>query len=775
MSAGRALRADGIAPLGAMLQGHDGNLYGTTFEGGANNLGSVYKLSAGGAQVLLHSFAGSDGAHPSAGLIQGRDHNLYGSTAYGGASGNGGLFKITPQGALTPLYSFVGAPDGANPHAGLIQSTDGNFYGTATYGGAHATGTLFKITAAGTLTVIHSFSALDANGANSDGAYPYAGLIQGKDGNLYGAATSGGPGGNGTLFKITRSGKLTLLHFFQADQGGTNGDGANPYGTLVQATDGNFYGDAASGGSYGFGTIFRLTPQGQFTTLYSFNGAANFDGENPIGGLIQGKDGNLYGTTEGGNDGTTLDSTIGGDIWATVFKMTPSGTLTTLYSFYGAANPYAGLIQATDGDFYGTAFKGGAYGCGEVFKVDPSGNLTPLYAFGGNGDGGAPRGRLVRGSDGSLYGTTDTGGVYGYGSVFRTTTAGAVTVLYAFTAQADGGGPGGLTLGRDGAFYGATSYGGNGTGALYKITPEGGLTVLYTFSATSGYPKYANSDGAYPSAALIQATDGQFYGTTRSGGANGAGTVFRITSKGVLTTLHSFSALSNGSYGTNSDGATPRSTLVQARDGGLYGATYAGGANGNGVVFKITTLGALTVVYTFSATDGQGFNADGTSPIGGLTLDKTGNFYGVTYSGGANGTGVVYKLTPGGTLTTLYSFGAWNGYWLPNSDGAFPATDLLEGKDGNLYGTTAFGGQEGFGTLFKITQAGQLTTLYSFSALGDLPIGANNDGATPQSALMQNTNGALYGATYEGGSYGWGTLFQITTKGAFTTLHAFSH
>ncbi len=121
MSAGRALRADGIAPLGAMLQGHDGNLYGTTFEGGANNLGSVYKLSAGGAQVLLHSFAGSDGAHPSAGLIQGRDHNLYGSTAYGGASGNGGLFKITPQGALTPLYSFVGAPDGANPHAGLIQ------------------------------------------------------------------------------------------------------------------------------------------------------------------------------------------------------------------------------------------------------------------------------------------------------------------------------------------------------------------------------------------------------------------------------------------------------------------------------------------------------------------------------------------------------------------------------------------------------------------------------------------------------------------------------
>ncbi len=203
------------------------------------------------AQILttLHSFGGGDGAYPYAGLVQASDRNFYGTTRDGGASGNcidkcGTVFKITPNGTLTTLHSFGGG-DGAYPEAGLVQASDGNFYGTTEFGGVNNYGTVFKITPNGTLTTLHSFGG-------GDGAYPEAGLVQASDGNFYGTTTRGGANYYGTVFRITPDGTLTTLHNFGY------GDGAYPYAGLVQASDGNFYGTTLNGGAYGDGTVFRL-------------------------------------------------------------------------------------------------------------------------------------------------------------------------------------------------------------------------------------------------------------------------------------------------------------------------------------------------------------------------------------------------------------------------------------------------------------------------------------------------------------------------------------
>jgi uncharacterized repeat protein (TIGR03803 family) len=363
-------------------------------------------------------FPCTDGYNPQAGLVQAADGNFYGTTVISGANcppyGCGTVFKITPSGTLTTLYSFCpqsGCTDGANPVAGLVQATDGNFYGTTNFGGAYGGGTLFKITPHGTLTTLYSFCS-QTNCA--DGRGLYAGLIQATDGNLYGTTYGGGPGGSGTIFKITPSGALTTLYIF-CIQGRNCADGANPGAGLVQAADGNFYGTTVYGGAncppYGCGTVFKITPQGTLTTLYRFD----FDrgeGVYPVASLVQARDGNFYGTT---NRGGAYDGA-----WGTVFKVTSGGTLTTLHSFdyTDGIYPAAAVIQATDGNFYGTTNGGGTHNAGTVFKITASGTLTTLHSFGG-GDGADLYGGVIQATDGNFYGMTYAGGPHSGGTVFR--------------------------------------------------------------------------------------------------------------------------------------------------------------------------------------------------------------------------------------------------------------------------------------------------------------------------------------------------------------------
>jgi uncharacterized repeat protein (TIGR03803 family) len=341
--------SDGQIPIAGLIQGADGNFYGTTLGGGANGNGTVFKITPAGVETVLWSFSGgSDGQNPAAGLILGTDGNFYGETGNGGANGGGTVFKITPAGVETVLWSFGRGSDGQNPIAGLIQGADGNFYGTTQDGGTNGAGTVFKVTPAGVETVLWSF------GSGSDGQTPQAGLIQGTDGNFYGTTVSGSANGNGMVFKLTPAGVETVLHSFA---GGS--DGLNPAAGLILGTDGNFYGTTLNGGTNGDGTVFKITPAGVETVLHSFAGGS--DGWSPQAGLIQGADGNFYGTTLIG--GTNGDGTV--------FKITPAGVETVLHSFAGGSdgqNPQAGLIQGADGNFYGTTFNGGANGDGTVFK-----------------------------------------------------------------------------------------------------------------------------------------------------------------------------------------------------------------------------------------------------------------------------------------------------------------------------------------------------------------------------------------------------------------------
>ena len=392
----------------ALIQGTDGNLYGATYSGGKNGEhnslpgdGTVFGFATDGALTAFHNFCTqlrcADGLYPSAALLQAPNQIFYGTTQMGGSGANcgsrpnygcGTVFKVTPNGTETPIYSFcsqTGCADGNSPEEPLALGPNGNLYGVTFGGGSgggcgHAVGcgTVFEITPAGALTTLHSFCAtIDSC---PDGAAPQAPVVVGTNGNIYGAA-NGILNSGGTFFAITPAKKFSALHAFN---GAT--DGIAPTG-LIQGSDGNFYGTAAFGGSGAHctsgelcGTIFKVTPQGQFTTLYNFCSQLKCaDGSGPYSGLIQGSDGNLYGITIEG--GTNYNQAICNGSCGTLFQVTLQGQLTTLYNFCAQANCADGwgsgtIMQATNGTFYGTTGLGGSSsgtcaggGCGTIFSL----------------------------------------------------------------------------------------------------------------------------------------------------------------------------------------------------------------------------------------------------------------------------------------------------------------------------------------------------------------------------------------------------------------------
>ena len=376
----------------------------------------------------------------------------------------------------------------------------------------------------------------------------------------------------------------------------------------------NSAGKTPAGGSSGGAAVVE-------TPLYFF-GTGAADAQSPYDGLIEGSDGNLYGTTYvGGANGV-----------GAVYKVTKAGAEAVLYSFSGSftasspdgAGSKAGLVQACDGNFYGTTVAGGTHNHGVVYKVTPAGVESVVYNFGdgGTADLAGPNATLIVGWDGNLYGTTEGGGTYSQGGIFRLTPAGVESVLYSYYNNGTDGnafGESALVQGSDGNFYGVTPGGGRySNGTLYRMTPAGQFSVLYSFA---GQP----ADGSGPLATLIQGSDGNFYGTTSAGGANNGGTAFSFTLAGAETVLYSF-----GSWASTSDASDPHSALVEGTDGNLYGASFLGGANGDGAFFRLTPAGAETVLYAFA-----GGKTDGNYPVG-IIQASDGNFYGTTLRGGPN-------------------------------------------------------------------------------------------------------------------------------------------
>lgn len=451
--------------------------------------------------TTLLTFDGSDGANPDyVSLFQGTDGNLYGTTYAGGATANcsggcGTVFKISTAGKLTVAHDFCATgncadgtvPDGEFPVAGVIQALDGNFYGTTWGSSLTGFGSVFKMTSAGTLTTLYNFCS-KTNCV--DGYFPNSPVVQGSDGNFYGTTSTGGTGfenSGGTVFKITSNGVLTTLYSFCSKTNCT--DGANLSSGLVQASDGNFYGTTNQGGrnsvcSGGCGTVFRMTPAGKLTTLYNFCSAANCaDGANPIAGLIQAADGYLYGTTFGG----------GANGSGTIFKISLSGVFSGLYSFCSessctdGATPYAPLRQASDGNFYGTTNYGGATGNGTIFRFTSAKNLTVVYSFDSNNFG--PVSPLMQDTDGEFYGTTYNGGVNanclnsgGCGTVYSLKTG-----LGPFVIAEPSYGKVGSTITIIGTnLTGATAVTFNGTAATFKVVSSSQITATVPSAAKTG-------------------------------------------------------------------------------------------------------------------------------------------------------------------------------------------------------------------------------------------------------------------------------------------------
>ena len=456
-----------------------------------------------------------------------------------------------------------------------------------------------------------SLASLDGN----DGAFPTASMVQGANGKFYGTAEVGAIFNGGTIFTLTPTGGLTAIYDFCSRAGCFGGD--SPAAGLVLAANGNFYGTTANAGAHAGGTFFEVTPLGKLTTHYNFCAQTHCTDGNEPNGLIQAANGNFYGTTSRGG-ATCFNDYIG---CGTVFAITNAGQLTTLYTFCSLANcsdgayPLGELVQASNGNFYGTTYKGGAncapYGCGTVFEITPAGQLTTLYSFcslSNCTDGSYPPAGLVQATDGNLYGTTAQGGAYGGGTIF-------------------------------------------------EIAPAGGLTTLYSFCSRANC-----SDGASPYAALIQATDGNLYGTTAQGAPRGNGTAFEITPAGNLTTLYSFCDRPGCS-----DGSNPYGGLVQATDGNFYGTTFQGGSTDNGTVFLLSVgLGAFVETNPASGNVGAtvailGNKLTGTTSVtfngteAAFAVNSTGTAISATVPNGAS-TGPVQVVTPSGTLTSNLSF-----------------------------------------------------------------------------------------------------------------------
>jgi len=443
-----------------------------------------------------------------------------------------------------------------------------------------------------------------------------------------------------------------------------------------------------------------------------------------------------------------------------------------LHSFPGVQEPDAALVQATNGNFYGTTYWGGDFGLGSVFEMTPAGSVTTLVSFTAT-NGGHPYAGLTLGTNGDFYGTTYYGGDLslnnggGLGTVFRMTADGILTTLVQFNATNGGLPHAGLTLGNDGNFYGTTFYGGNlslgggsGDGTAFQMTPDGAFITL---------AKFGGGNGANPGVPLVQGSDGNFYGTTYAGGPNNLGTVFQMTPDGGLTRLVSFTA-SNGGY--------PTAGLIQGVDGNFYGTTYYGGnlslnnGFGRGTVFKMTPAGALTTLVQFNVSNGG-------HPYAGLIQGADGYLYGTTKWGGnlslnsGNGYGTVFKIATNGILSTLLSFTGLNG--------ANPQAGLLLGTDGKFYGTTSQGGNGG-GVIFRLNLSDPLSlvqepddlfvslgasAVFQVSAVGTAPLGYqwNSNGV----ALLNATNPILTIANVQLTNAGYYAVVVTNFSGSVTS------
>lgn len=704
-------------------------LIGLTESGGSSGSGAMFQMSTDGMNYsVMHNFKLNylDGKSPeNTKFIQDSidPSVLYSVTGSGGVYDRGTIFKTTTSG--TPhvvLHNFTIAE--GYPPSGALTIVGSVLYGATQYGGMYDYGTIFRMDKDGSdFEIMYNFN-------NAEGAYPRGGLLY-YDNALYGMASNGGVTGHGVIFKIQTDGSMyTRIHNFD----GTAANGRYPYGSLINIGT-TMYGMTNQGGTFGYGTIFRINTDGTaFTLMHSFNSTTT-NGRYPYGDLM------LYGTNFYGM--TPEGGTFG---YGTIFRIGTGGTgFTLLHSFNSTItngrNPYNSLV--TDGiNLYGLTLSGGLWDQGTAFRIALGGTGFTILVNFETALGYNPRSSLLRISS-TLYGLTSYGNGFD-GSTFRVNTDGSgFSVLHIFNpTPTDGTYPTGGAVQSGTSIYGMTSNGFSTTnsGGIYSMNIDGtGYAALHAFA---GPP-----EGAYPWGLNTPIIDGTaMYGMTQSGGASGTGTIFSMNTDGTgFTTLHSFD------YAT--DGAYPSGALIQ--DGAtLYGMTTEGGLGGEGTIFCIGTDGlGFSVIHEFT-----GAIDDGSYPYSNLTQDGF-TLYGVTYFGGAIGSGTVFRINKDGSdFTLLHSFLGGG------TDGLSPyATPTLVGT--TLYGATRRGGTNNYGTIYRInTDGSDFALCHSFTY---------SEGISPRSHLVRDGQ-MLYSMTTDGGMYGYGSVikFNIATL-VLTPLHHF--
>ena len=670
-------------PRGALVAGSDGKLYGTTAAGGVAGLGSIYVLDPDGSggytfSEIYESLQMADGAGFSGALVEGADGLFYGTTAYGGDADSGTVFRVSSAGVYEKLASFA-FPGGQNP-TGLTLGADGSFYGTTTYGSVSGSGTTFRFDPPSTLTTLHEFTGADGSG-------PSGALLQRANGDFYGLTRGGGDSFQGTVFRMTPAGTVSTLRSFA----GT--DGSSPVDGLVDAPDGNLYGVTNSGGDEFQGVIFRVDASDVVTVTHSFT-STDAVGMAPQTGFVSASDGNLYGTTSQG----------GGAFSGTIYRLAANGDVTAVHplSPTDGITAVAPLIEPTAAHLLGTASWKGAGGFGTVFDCDFAGTFTVVHAFFGSTEGFRPAGGVVEGAGGTLYGTTQYGGLGTAGTVFGLDAIGNLTLMHTFMGF-DGAEPlASMIFGPDGRLYGTTYFGDGVTrGSAFAIDTLGNFELLHAFGS--------GSDGERLHAGLLAASDGNFYGMTDLVG------LFQLTTSGVLTTF---------------GGPGSQGTPIELQ-GSIYGTSPSGGQFGAGSVFRFDGPN----LFELHAFEGP---PDGFYPAAGLVRAADGFFYGTTKYGGIYGNGIVFRMDALDSVTAIHQFSG--------SDGGYPSASLIQASDGFLYGTT-----ESPGKIFRIDYSGT-----GFSVVHSFEGGTGSD-----SALIQASDGSLVGTALYGGELNGGIVFRL--------------